>query len=112
MEKSTAAGLRMAKQRENHTGHLHHRPGHHSLRCSGRGWAWRIRLQRPVPGRGLGLAVWRRPEGLGSSVPWAGEQNATAKGTREEGRAWRRSKVPLLEEREEESSLPDRQAGG
>ena len=36
------------------------------------------------PGRGLGLAVWRQSEGLGSGVPQAGEWNTTAKGSREE----------------------------
>ena len=95
-EKSTAAGLRRAKQSESHTNHLHHCPRHHSLSCLGRSWALRLRLRRSVSGRGLGLAVWRQPEGLGSSVPPAGEQNATAKGTREEVWAHRRSKVPFL----------------
>ena len=72
-------------------------PEHHSLRCSGRGWVLRLRFWRSVPGRGLGLTTWRRPEGLESSSPWAGEQNATAKVTPEEVWAHRRSKVPLLE---------------
>ena len=40
--------------------------------------------------------MWRQPEGLGRSVPWAGEKKATAKGTMEEVWAFRRSKVPLL----------------
>ena len=83
-KKSAAATLRTAKQSESHTDHLYHLPGHHSLTCSGRGWALRLRLQRSVPGRGLGLAVWRQPEGLGSSVPWTREQNAISKGTQEE----------------------------
>ena len=41
------------------------------------GWGLgvRPRLWRSVPGRGLGLAVWRQPEELRSSVPWAGELN-------------------------------------
>ena len=38
----------------------------------------------------------RQPEGLGHGVPWAGEQNATSKGTQEEVWACRRRKVPLL----------------
>ena len=71
-EKSAAAGLRRAKQSEIHTDHLYHHPRHHSLRCLGGGWALRPRLQRSVPGRGLGLAVWRQPEGLENSVPCAG----------------------------------------
>ena len=50
-------------------------PRHHSLRHSGGGWALRLRLQRSLLGRGLGLAVWRQPKDLGSSVPWAGELN-------------------------------------
>ena len=32
------------------------------------GWALRLRLQRSALGKGLGLAVRRQPEGLGSSV--------------------------------------------
>ena len=35
-EKSAAAGLRRAKQSENHTDHLHQCPREHSLRCSGK----------------------------------------------------------------------------
>ena len=95
-KKSAAATLRTAKQSESHTDHLYHLPGHHSLTCSGRGWVLRLRLQRSVPGRGLGLAVWRQPEGLGSSVPWTGVQNAISKGTQEEVWARRRGKMPLL----------------
>ena len=66
-------------------------PGHHSLRRSGRAWALRLRLQRSVPGRGLGLVAWSQPEGLGAE-----ERNVTAKGTQEEVWACRRSKVTLL----------------
>ena len=95
-EKITAAGLRRAKQSESSINHLYHHPRRHCLRCSGRGWVLGFRMQRSVLGRGLGLAVWRRPEGLGSSVPWAGEQYTIAKGTQEEVWACRRSKVPLL----------------
>ena len=71
-EKSTAAGLRRAKQREGGIDHQYNIPGQHSLRCVKRGWALKLRLQRSVPGRGLGLAVWRKPEGLESSAPRAG----------------------------------------
>ena len=63
------------------------------MRCLDRCWALRLRLQRSVLGRGLGLAVWRQPEGLGSRVPWAGEKNAIAKGTQEEAWAYRTSKA-------------------
>ena len=56
----------------------------------------RLRLQRSVLGRGLGLAMWRQPEGLGSSVPWAGKQGTINKGTWEEVWSHRRSKAPLL----------------
>ena len=52
--------------------------GHHSLRHSGRGWVLRLRLWRSVPGKGLGLAVWREPEGLGGSTAQAGEWRTTA----------------------------------
>ena len=40
--------------------------------------------------------MWRQPDGLGSSVPQAGEQNTVAEGTQEEVWAYRRSKAPLL----------------
>ena len=95
-KKSRAAELRRGKQSESCTDHLHHHPGHHSLRCSGGDWALRLRLQRSVLGRGLGLALWRQPEGLGRSMPQAGEQNTTAGGTQEEVWTHRRSKVLLL----------------
>ena len=39
MKKSTAAGLRRAKQRENCTDHQYHHLGHYSLRHSGGGLA-------------------------------------------------------------------------
>lgn len=42
------------------------------------------------------LAAWRQPEGLGSAVPWSGEQSTTAEGLWEEALVSRRSKVPLL----------------
>ena len=96
LKKSTAAGLRRAQQGESHTDHLHHRSRQHGLRCSGRGRVLRLKLQRSVPGRGLGLAVWRQPERLWSGMPQAGEWNATAEGTQEEVWACRRNKVPLL----------------
>ena len=59
-------------------------PRHHSLRHSGGSWVLRLRLWRSVLGRGLGLAVGRQPEGLGSSATWAGEWSTTAKGVWEE----------------------------
>ena len=62
----------------------------------GGGWPLTLRLWNPVPGRGLELAVWRQPEGLGSSAPWAGEWNATEEGTQAEVWIHRKSKVPLL----------------
>ena len=72
-EKSAAAGQRRAKYSESPTDHLRHRPGHHSQRRLGRGWLLRLRLRGSVPRRGLGLAMWGQPKGLGSGVPWAGE---------------------------------------
>ena len=58
-------------------------PGHCSLGRLVGGWAMRFRLQRSVLGRQKGLAVWRYHEGLGSSVPQAGELSTLeAKGTR------------------------------
>ena len=95
-EKSTAAGLRKVKQRESCTDHQYCLPGHHSLRCLEGVWALRLKLQRSVPGRELGLAVWIQFEGLGGGVPRAEEQSAIAEGTWEEVWASRRSKVPLL----------------
>ena len=72
-----------------------------SLGCLEEGWVLRRRIWRSVPGKGLGLAVWRQPEEvvcqrLRSGMPWAGECNATAEGTWEEVWAHRRSKAPLL----------------
>ena len=53
-----------AKQMESHTDHQYQCPGHYSLRSSGGGWTLRfLGLQRSVPEKGLGLAVWRQPEG-------------------------------------------------
>ena len=40
--------------------------------------------------------MWRQSEGLGSSVPQAGELKARAKGSQEEVWAHRSSKAPLL----------------
>ena len=96
VEKSITAGLRTAKQSESCTDYLLYHPEQHSLRCSGGGWTLRLKLWRSAPGRGLGLAVWKQPEGLGSSVPWAGEWKTTAEGTQEEVLAHQRSKAPLL----------------
>ena len=70
-------------------------PRHHRLRHSGGGWVLRLRLQGSVLERGLGLAVCRHPEGLGSSVPQSREPNTTAEGTQEEVWACRKSKMPL-----------------
>ena len=64
-EKSEAACLRRAQQRESHTDDWYHHPLYLSLRYSGRSLAQRLGLQRSVLGRGLGLAVWRQPEGAG-----------------------------------------------
>ena len=85
-EKSTAAALRRAKQSQSSTDHLNHWPGHHSLRCMGRGWALRLRLPRSVPEGGLLLAVWGQPEGLRSSEPLVGERHATGRGGEHHGR--------------------------
>ena len=76
---------------------MYYHPGHHSPRCSGMGWVLRLRLWRSVLGRGVGLNVWRQTEGLGSTAPWAGEQNTTAEGIGEEVCAHKRSKASLLE---------------
>ena len=93
-QESAAAGLRMAKQHESHTYHLNHQPGHHSLRGLGRGWAL-----RSVPGRGLGLAVWRQPKGLRSSAPWVGELYSMGWGVEHHGRG-NPGEGPDLQERQ------------
>ena len=54
------------------------------------------RLWQSVPRRGLGLAVWRQPEGLESSTPQAGVRSTTAEGLWKDAWASRRSKVPLM----------------
>ena len=91
-QKSAAAGLKRANQRESYRDHQYHLLGHHNLRCSEGSWAVRLRLWRSGPG----MAIWRQPEGLGSSAPKAGKQSATAKGSQEESWVCRRSKSPLL----------------
>ena len=63
----------MGKQNETRTDHLKYQHKHHSQRRSSRDWALRLRLQRSVPRRGLGLTVWRQPKGLRSRAPWEGE---------------------------------------
>ena len=75
----------------------------------GGGWALRLRLQRSVPGSGLGLVVWNQPKGQGSSVLLversgtlrAGEWKAMAEGTQEKVWTHRRDKAPLLGRGEE-----------
>ena len=56
-KKTTAAGLRRAKQSKSHTDHLHNGPRHPQPEMFGRSWALRFRFQRSVPEKGLGLAV-------------------------------------------------------
>ncbi len=51
-----SSGTETSKAKRERTDHLNHPPGHHCLSCSGGGWAQRLRLQRSVPGRGLGTA--------------------------------------------------------
>ena len=85
-QKSAAAGLRMEKQSDSHTDHLKPRHRHHCLRCSGGGWALRLRLWRSVPRRGLGLEVSRQPKGLRSHAPWVEEWYAIGWGVESHGR--------------------------
>ena len=96
MVNSTAAKLRMARQRQSCTDYWSYLLGYHRLRHSEAGWVLRLRLQRSVSGRGLGLAVWKQPEGARKWCAKGWELTATAKGTREEAWACRRSKAPLL----------------
>ena len=84
--KSPAVGLRTAKHSERGTDCLNHQPGLHNLRCSGGGLMLRLRIQRSVPGRGLGLVVWRQPKGLRIRAPQAGEQYAMGWGVEHHSR--------------------------
>ena len=43
-------------------------------------WVLRLKIHRSVMGRQLAMAVWRKPEGLGIGVPWAGLLNTMAWG--------------------------------
>ena len=65
-EKTTAIGLRRAKQSERYTDPSAEQPRHHSLRHSGRDWVLRLRIWRSVPGRGVVQAGQREPVGLGA----------------------------------------------
>ena len=76
----------MEKQSEKPTDHLNHWHRHHSLRCSGRGWVLRFRLQRSVTKRGLGLAVWRQPKGKGVVCHRQGSGMDTGWGVESHGR--------------------------
>ena len=68
VEKSTAVGLRRAKQGETTQTIFTTGPGHHSLRCLGGGdWALRLRLWRAVL-KLLTSSWWTRPVG-GRSKP-------------------------------------------
>ena len=67
-------------------------PRQQSLRHSDEDWVLRLRLQRSVLGREVGVV-----EGLGSSVPWGAELSIIAEETWEDVWACRRSKVPLLQ---------------
>ena len=81
-EKSAAAGMRRAKQSKSNTDHCTTawtpQPEKLGQRLGTETQALEITSRR-----GLGLAVWRQPEGLRSSVPWAGEWNTTAEATQE-----------------------------
>ena len=88
LQEKCISWMRTAKKRESPMKHRFHcLQTAHSLRCSVGGWALRLRLWRS----GLGLAVWRLPEGLGSSAPELRDQ-----GAQEEVCPHRKSKVPLL----------------
>ena len=76
-------------EREGGTDQKYHCATHRSLRQLGGGCVLRLGLLRSVPGRGLGLAVWKEPEGARG---WS----TTAKGVQEEAWAHQRSKVSLL----------------
>ena len=84
LEKSKAARLRRAKLRESCMDHRITAHRHHSLRHLGGSWALILRLRKSVLHRGLGLTVWRQPEGLGSGAPQVGEWSTTVEEAQEE----------------------------
>ena len=71
----------------------HHCPAPPSLRCfsaeAGRGWVLRLGVWRSDPGRRLGLAAWRHPEGARA---WY----APVEGVQKEAWAHQRGKALLL----------------
>ena len=85
-QKSRAAGLRSKKQSESRTDHLNHWYRHQKPRCSDGGWAPTPRPWRLVPRSGLGLTVWRQPEGLGNLVTGWREQYAKGWGVESHNR--------------------------
>lgn len=93
LQKSAAAGLRRAKQREVHTEGQCHHLAHPSLRYSstgaGRSRILRLGLWRPDLGRTLVLAACKQPE---SARVWC----PTVKRIQEEAWACQRSKLWLL----------------
>lgn len=68
------------QSRKSHTDNQYHHLVHPSLRHSSRIWALRLGLWGSLPGRGLGLAMWKQPEGLGSF----GKMSEPAKGFQED----------------------------
>ena len=50
-----------------------------SLRRRGSGWALRLGLQRSVPGRGPGLALYKQPEGTTEQCATAQEVSGEAR---------------------------------
>ena len=62
----------------------------------GRDWALRLRLQRSVPGKGLGLTVWRQSERAREQCTKAWGAKHYSQRKLEEVWGLRRSKAPLL----------------
>ena len=77
-EKSVAVSWSTEKQIENPTDHLNYGHSHQKLRCLGGSWAPRPRLQRLIPGKGLGGVVERRLFGRSRnrSVKFEGAETA------------------------------------
>ena len=66
-----------------------------------------IRLQRSVPGIGLGLVVWRQPKGLRSNAPqegWEGECHS--RGNLGEGLDLQERQDAIVEEGERRRGRP------
>ena len=84
-ENISAAVQMRTKERKSHTDHQYQRSRHHSLGHLSGCWALRLRQWRSVLRRGLGLAVWRQPEGDREHYGLGSRQAQLSKGRRRPG---------------------------